>query len=212
MLDPAGESVGGLAFPTSGLRERRQQFPRMLDRLDEASMDERVIGLEQIKTGDQALVQLPELGEVDLILNPVMVIEMVQKGIELRNEGLLQLHSIEFLTAVSIHDPNDFASFAAQTGMHMQPEIGELTEVLMRSPLAGRVLRTQIGKIVRQPLARPKRHWFGCCFVHATHHYSREPDRRLTNRLSWRALQELWSGKRGLRCSCRASTCIQHPV
>lgn len=139
MLDPAGKGVSGLAFPSGGLRERRQQFPCMLDRLNQAPMDELVIGLKQIEADDQSPVQLPELGEVDVILNSMVVIEVLQKGIELRNEGLLQLNAIDFLTAISVHDPNDFAAFAAQSGMHMQPEVGQLAEVRMRSPVTRRV-------------------------------------------------------------------------
>lgn len=61
----------------------------MLDRLDKTSMNELVVGFEQIEPGNQARVQLPELGEVDAIFDPVVLVEMLQEGIEPRNEGLL---------------------------------------------------------------------------------------------------------------------------
>lgn len=138
VLDPAGESVG-LAFSAGGLRKRRQQFACLLDRCDKAFVDELMIGFEQIEADNQALIQLPKLREVDVILDPVMIIEVLQEGIEPRNEGLLQLEPIKHLAAKGVDDPHDLTAFAAQIGMHMQPEVGQFAEVRMRSPAPCRV-------------------------------------------------------------------------
>lgn len=85
------EEVGSLSFVASPSREGGQQCPCMLDGRLNAFMNDLVIGFEEIEAGDHAPIQLPKLRKVHVIFDPVMLIEVLQEGIEPRNEGLLQV-------------------------------------------------------------------------------------------------------------------------
>ena len=87
-LQQTSRQPGVLLHPSG---KRRQQVSCMLDGRFEALMNDLVIGFEQIKANNHALVQLPELRKVDVVFDSVMVVEVLREGIEPRNEGLLQL-------------------------------------------------------------------------------------------------------------------------
>ena len=117
----------------------------MLDRRGQAPVDESVIRLEQIETDDETLIQLPELRKVGDVLDAMVLIEVLEETVELRDEGAPELNSIDPSVAKGVHDAGNFAPLMPQGSVHLQPEVGELAEVCVRAPILPRVSRTKKG-------------------------------------------------------------------
>jgi hypothetical protein len=129
-------------------------------------VDEVVIRLEQIETDHETLIQLPELRKVGDVLDAMVLIKVLEEAVELRDEGALELDSINPSAAKCVHDAGNFAPLLPQGSVHVQPEVGELAEVCVRAPILPRVVRTKKCNVIRNACALTKAKPFWGELVH----------------------------------------------
>ena len=101
-----------------------------------------------------ARIERAELGEIGVVLDPVMPVEMLEEAVQLGNEAALEAGRIEPAAEQRPGRGVECGRLAAQAGVDVEPEVGELAEIGVGAPAGLRMGRAEIGDVVADAPAR----------------------------------------------------------